>query len=155
MAYLDAIAPGSSVSIEPATWRDLNDLRRLEKVCFPKDAWPLLDLIGLLTWPNLIRLKAVNAGIMIGFVACDLRPADNLAWIATIGVLPEHRRRGIGRALLLAVEQQLTLPRVRLNVRVSNQAAIHLYLELGYQRAGVWSGYYQDGEDALVMEKQL
>lgn len=155
MTYTDAIAPGSSVSIEPATWRDLNDLRRLEKVCFPKDAWPLLDLIGLLTWPNVIRLKAVNAGAMVGFVACDLRPADNLAWIATIGVLPEHRRQGIGRALLVAAEQQLTLPRVRLNVRVSNHAAIQLYLELGYQRAGVWSRYYHDGEDALVMEKQL
>ena len=53
--------PGSSVVIEPATWRDLNALRHLEKVCFPLDAWPLWDLVGVLTLPNVVRLKAMVA----------------------------------------------------------------------------------------------
>ena len=47
------------------------------------------------------------------------------------------------------------MPRVRLNVRISNLAAIQLYQTSGYQRAGIWPNYYQDAEDALIMEKAL
>ena len=140
--------------IEGATWRDLNALRHLERACFPHDAWPLWDLIGVLTLPNVVRLKAVEDDQMVGFIAADVRPSQHLAWIATIGVLPERRRRGIGKALLLACEERLEVATIHLNVRASNQAAIRLYQDFGYQRVGVWPDYYQDGEDALVMEKQ-
>jgi ribosomal protein S18 acetylase RimI-like enzyme len=147
--------PGSSVVIEPATWRDLNALRHLEKVCFPLDAWPLWDMIGVLTLPNVVRLKAMVAGEMVGFIAGDIRASDRLAWIATVGVLPEHRGRGIGGALLRACEERLKMPRVRLNVRVSNRPAVHLYQRMGYRQVSIWPGYYQDGEDALILEKSL
>jgi ribosomal-protein-alanine N-acetyltransferase len=155
MQPVETIAPGSAFSIEPATWRDLNSLRHLEKVCFPKDAWPLWDLVGVLTFPNILRLRAVTDGQMVGFIACDLQPSEGVAWVATIGVLPEYRGRGIGRALLEACEKRLDLPRVRLSVRISNQVAIQLYQTSGYQRSGLWPVYYQDGEDALIMEKTL
>jgi ribosomal protein S18 acetylase RimI-like enzyme len=146
--------PGSPVLIEPAGWRDLNAVRHLEQVCFPQDAWPLWDVLGVLTFPNVVRLKATDRGKLVGFIAGDLRPHENLAWIATIGVLPEYRRRGIGAALLQACEERLTLPRIRLMVRISNQEAIQLYRRTGYIQAGVWPHYYQDGEDAYILEKQ-
>jgi ribosomal-protein-alanine N-acetyltransferase len=148
-----SVVPGSRASIETATWRDLNALWHLEKVCFPQDAWPLWDLIGVLTLPNVVRLKAVQDSTMVGFIAGDLRPTQNLAWIATLGVLPEYRGQGIGKALLRTCEERLHVPRINLNVRASNQAAIQLYLNCGYQKAGFWPVYYQDGEDALLMEK--
>ena len=94
----------SDPSCELAT--DLNEvLRQLESVCFPKDAWPLLDMLGVLTLPNVVRLKAVVGEQMVGFIAGDIRRVENVAWIATIGVLPEYRRRGIGTALLQACER--------------------------------------------------
>jgi ribosomal protein S18 acetylase RimI-like enzyme len=144
-----------TVSIEQATWRDLNALRQVERVCFPMDAWPIWDLLGVLTLPNVVRLKAVVDECMVGFIAGDIRPREDLAWIATVGVVPEYRRRGIGTALLQACEAALTVGRVRLSVRVSNRAAIALYERFNYQRVGRWADYYQDGEDALVMEKIL
>ncbi len=147
--------PGSLAIIQPATWRDLNSLRHLERLCFPKDAWPLLDLVGVLTLPNVVRLKAEVDDLMVGFIAGDIRSSQHLAWIATIGVLPDYRGRGIGRMLLEACEAQIQEPCVRLCVRASNQTAIQLYLNSSYQKAGVWPDYYQDGEDALVMEKKL
>jgi len=147
--------PGSQPLIELATWRDMNSVRRLEKACFPKDAWPLLDLIGVLTLPNVVRLKAVRDGEVVGFIAGDIRPAKRLAWIATLAILPGFRGLGIARALLSACESQLKVPRVRLNVRASNRTAIKLYLNAGYQHVGIWPAYYTDREDALVMEKGL
>ncbi len=148
-------ASGSQFTIELATWHDLNALRRVEKVCFPKDAWPLFDLIGILTFPNIIRLKAISDGQMVGFVAADIKRAERLAWIATIGVLPEYRGRGIGAELLRACEEKLDVPVIRLVVRKSNDTAIRLYERFGYAMLGTWRRYYSDGEDGTVMEKRL
>jgi ribosomal-protein-alanine N-acetyltransferase len=150
-----AVTSGSQVIVEPATWRDLNSLRELERACFPLDAWPLWDLIGVLTLPNVIRLKAMVDGKFVGFVAGDVRPSEKMAWIATIGVLPEFQRRGIGTTLLLAAEARLGVQRVRLCVRVTNLNAINLYEQQGYKKVSTWPNYYGNGEDAQVMEKLL
>jgi len=147
--------PELPFEILPATWRDLGALRRLERECFPVDAWPLLDLIGVLSFSNVLRLKAVRDDQMVGFVAGDKRPAQNLAWIATIGVLPDYQRQGIASALLDACENRLNVARVRLSVRVGNNPAIRLYESRGYQPVGKWASYYQDGSDAIILEKSL
>lgn len=148
-------SPGSQTSVEihAATLMDLTALSRLERACFGRDAWPLLDLIAVLTFSDVIRLKAVEAGEMIGFAAGDPRPADGFSWIATIGVIPPYRRRGIGRQLLRACEARLSTARLRLSVRASNEAAIHLYRTEGYRQIDVWPHYYKDDESAILMEK--
>lgn len=141
--------------LKPAHWHDLNEVRRLEKICFPKDAWPVWDVIGVLTFPNVVRVKAVENGQIIGFAAADIRPSQQTAWIATIGVLPQYRHRGVGSALLDFCEAEAGMPAMRLNVRTSNHEAIQLYRNRGYQQIGRWPGYYSDREDAIVMEKRL
>jgi ribosomal-protein-alanine N-acetyltransferase len=143
------------MEIIPASLLDLNALRKLENDSFDKDAWSLFDLIAVLTFPEVVRLKAVVDGRMVGFVAGDPRPRDGWGWIATIAVDSSYRRRGIGRALLHACEARLGVPRSRLTVRISNQAAISMYEKDGYVTTDIWSGYYNDGEDGMVMEKIL
>ena len=142
-----------AMEILSATIRDLNALRKLERICFEKDSWPLFDLIAVLTFPDVVRLKAVENDQMVGFVAGDPRPSQGFSWIATIAVLPDYRRKGIGRSLLHACEVQLKTPRLKLSVRASNQAAITLYEQEGYRTMDMWKAYYTDGENAIVMEK--
>jgi ribosomal-protein-alanine N-acetyltransferase len=143
----------TNITIEPATLHDLGPLRRLEQICFPKDAWPLLDLISVLSFRGVVRLKAVDDRQMVGFIAGDVRRTEGVAWIATVGVLPDYRGRGIGGMLLQACEAQVPVNRIRLCVRPTNDEAIRLYEKLGYSKVGEWTKYYQDGEAALVMEK--
>lgn len=142
------------MEITAASIRDLNALNKFEHVCFGKDAWPILDLIAVLTFPDVVRLKAVEDGHMIGFAAGDMQNPDGLAWIATIGIDPQYRRRGIGRELLRACEARLKGGRIRLSVRASNDVAIRLYEQEGYRRIDIWRAYYNDGESAIVMEKE-
>ncbi len=141
------------MEILPSTLRDLGQLRRIEQACFPKDAWPLLDLMAVLTFPEVVRLKAMVDGHMVGFIAGDPRRTEGMAWIATLGVLPEYRRQGIARALLVECENRLHASRMRLCVRMDNSGAIRLYENEGYDRVSTWPKYYNDGSDALVMEK--
>jgi len=137
----------------PATWHDLGELRAVEHECFGDDAWPLWDLVGVLTFPGVVRLKAVVAEKMIGFIAGDVRPREGLGWITTIGVLTAFRRQGIANAMLAKCEEMMGMAVVRLCVRRSNLGAQKLYQKAGYLPAGVWERYYSDREDALVLQK--
>jgi ribosomal-protein-alanine N-acetyltransferase len=147
--------PDNKIKIVPATIRDLTSLHALEKKCFQVDAWPLLDLFGVLTFPQIIRLKAVDGDTMVGFIAVDLRRGQKTAWIATLAIDPAYRRIGLGSRLLEICESKVTLPKIRLCVRQSNQPAITLYLKYGYQQIDIWKSYYKGGDNALVFEKIL
>ncbi len=148
----------------PAGWRDLGPVRRIEQECFGDDAWPLLDILAVLTLPGVVRLKAVfpangsppeGAEVVAGFVAGEIKGAERTGWINTIGVSQAYRRQGIALAMLRACEQQLGTGRVRLCVRQSNLGALLLYWNTGYHQVDVWKRYYQGGEDALVLEKTI
>ena len=143
------------MEIIKASILDLNALRKLEQESFGKDAWPLFDLIAVLTFSEVIRLKAMENDQMVGFVAGDPHPREGWGWIATIAVDSHYRRRGMGRALLHACEAKLGVPRSRLTVRLSNDAAISMYEKDGYRKTDIWKAYYSDGEDGILMEKEL
>jgi ribosomal-protein-alanine N-acetyltransferase len=102
-----------------------------------------------------VRLKATVNGRMAGFIASDLRRGEELAWIVTLGTLPEFRRMGIARGLLRACEKRLSVKTIRLSVRRTNQPAIDLYISEGYTQVDVWGSYYADGEDALILQKKI
>jgi ribosomal protein S18 acetylase RimI-like enzyme len=141
--------------IEDASWRDFNELRQLENECFPLDAWPFWDVLGILTLPAVIHLKAVADEKMAGFVAGDIRKHEDTGWIATLAVTPAFRRNGIATALISTCEIQMNVKKVKLCVRRSNVSAINLYQKLGYHTSGVWEKYYVGGEDGLILEKVL
>jgi ribosomal protein S18 acetylase RimI-like enzyme len=130
-------------------------LQRLEQICFEKDAWPMLDLLTVLTFPATVRFKAVVGETMAGFISGDQRPRQQVGWITTIAVLPEYRQKGIAKALLIACEQEMGLPLVKLCVRRTNIPAQNLYQGMGYQHVDTWKRYYADSEDAWVYEKKI
>ena len=75
-------------------------------------------------------------GTPAGFVLCLKQ--DELAIIDLIAVGPEHQRRGLGRALMLAAIARYAGPRRRMRVgtQESNGASVKLYHSLGFAQAG-------------------
>jgi ribosomal protein S18 acetylase RimI-like enzyme len=142
------------LDIAQATLRDLRPVLRLERLCFGPDAWPLLDVMGALVWPGSVRLKAVEDGRLIGLAIAEPAWTSGISMIATIGVDPMFRRRGVGSHLLERCEALLPGERIRLTVRADNQPAIRLYESFGYAYSGRLSNYYRDGQPGLVMEKK-
>ena len=57
------------MDILPASLLDLNPLLQIERACFTDDRWPLLDLMAVLTFSKVVRLKAHADGRMVGCVA--------------------------------------------------------------------------------------
>jgi ribosomal protein S18 acetylase RimI-like enzyme len=153
----NAVVIGDSFTVSDAGLFDLPAVRRLEQACFPKDAYDLFTLIGLALTPNIMRLKAVADNRLVGYLAAEVRHGERVGWIVTVGVLPEYQGRGIGRALLSSAERALLSSVVysKLTVRRSNARAIALYDRCGYRWVSTIRGYYHDGEDGLIMEKNL
>jgi ribosomal-protein-alanine N-acetyltransferase len=141
--------------VAPATWRDLRAVWELEKLCFPDDSWPWIDILASLTFPDTVRFKALIGETPVGFIVGDRRRSEGLGWIATLGVHPRHRRKGIGARLLGCCEIDLGMPRVRLTLRPSNLGARRLYERAGYQQIDLWHRYYRNSEDGVVMEKVM
>ena len=97
------------------------------------------------------------ANQMAGFV-CVLVGEDGAAHITTIGVAPEHRRRGLAEQLLSHLEHSLKAKKVGaivLEVRISNTAAQNLYRLSGFSVVQRISNYYNNGEDGFLMMKSL
>lgn len=140
-----------------ATIRDTRRIRRLEKRIFPKDAYPLIEIFLLLISPVTHNTVILSYGEeeLAGFLSVSKPLLDRPVWIITIGVAPEHQHRGLGTFLMQYAEHQFSPGRIRLTVRAGNHPAISLYEKLGYHLLRRQRGYYFDGEDGLIMEKDL
>lgn len=77
------------------------------------------------------------------------------AHVTTVAVHPDHRRMGLGKRLvreLLEHAQKVGIRCATLEVRRSNQAALSLYRQFGFEEVAIRRGYYPDNaEDAVVM----
>jgi ribosomal protein S18 acetylase RimI-like enzyme len=81
--------------------------------------------------------------------AVDQVQGDRHPHIFLIYVIPEHRRRGIGTALMRYVEHWAIAKgdrQIGLQVFQSNQSAINLYNQLGYQTKSFWMVKSLDSE---------
>lgn len=77
--------------------------------------------------------------------------------IDSIEVELSHRNRQIGSKLmgrLIAIAIENRVVNITLEVRVSNEVAIHLYKKFGFREVALRKYYYGD-EDAILMEKQV
>lgn len=78
--------------------------------------------------------------------------------VVSVGVLDEHRGKGLGKALMLEGINGVIGRRgdeIYLEVRVSNESAIKMYEKLGFAIKSRLRSYYRDGEDAYLMALEL
>ncbi len=144
-----------AVQISNASFKDIWQLYNHEKLCFNKlDRWPLIELVGSLTLPGMVRLKMTCGDHMIGFFGGSRHLMEGKGAITTISIDPAWQGKGLGARLLAAGEAALGTRVFILSTRRSNLPAIHLYEKAGYKQTQVWEKYYF-GEDALVFEKAL
>ncbi|MEV6928612.1 GNAT family N-acetyltransferase [Dactylosporangium sp. NPDC051485] len=91
--------------------------------------------------PGQLLFNGVADGAVVGRIWLAL-PAEqhDQAWVYDVQVDPAHRRRGHGRALMLAAEEELKrrgVAKLGLNVFGHNPGARALYEELGYETMSV------------------
>src|SRR5947209_4424295 len=91
--------------VRPLTVAHLDECWRLDQRCFVDgEAYSRETFEYLLTSPDSVSYRAVTSdGIMVGFIVGIVEP-DATGHITTLGVAPEHRRRGVAQRMLHKVE---------------------------------------------------
>lgn len=93
---------------------------------------------------------------LIGFI--DYWITFETCQLNQIAILPEYRRKGYGGQLIKEMidhAEEAMCENIMLEVRVSNQTAQAMYEAFGFLCLQVRKGYYDNGEDAIVMVKPL
>lgn len=141
--------------IREARLDDLDELARLERVCFP-EPWSRRLIESELVAPSRINLVWTDDDHIAGYVL-SMQILDDLH-VNKIGASPQFRRRGVASELMSAVAA-IALDRgcelISLEVRESNTAARAFYESLAFTVEYVRRAYYPSGENALVMSRSI
>lgn len=78
---------------------------------------------------------AFDDGAPVGWVG-SLRTSSGAAWVSNLYVLPSHRGRGVGRALMRAMLRDDARRGIRHSVLTASSAGAKLYPGIGYKRVG-------------------
>lgn len=131
---------------------DCKAAARLEKEIFSLP-WSEQGFLDALAMPENIFLVAEEAGEIYGYIGMYVSLDEGE--ITNVAVAPEKRGSGVGGMLLkesLELAGKKEIAQVVLEVRVSNQPAIHLYEKYGFEHCGVRKGFYDfPKEDAYIM----
>lgn len=103
-------------------------------------------------------LCAVCDDVVCGYTIGAPVTGGGAAWVIRLGVLQSHRGRGIGRALMQALEERFAaagMGELSLSVHPNNRPARALYDSLGYMVTETICAYFGEGEDRLIMKKIL
>jgi ribosomal-protein-alanine N-acetyltransferase len=139
------------IEIRALTYADLPGVIAIERRAFPTP-WSLAMFVLELSKSSGVCLAAVHDGRLVGYLICSRY--DTVWHVMNVAVDIEHQHKGVASALLADLYERVgdAGARFTLEVRRSNQVAIHLYEREGFRAAGLRRRYYQDnGEDALVM----
>ena len=145
-----------SVQIVPMNADHMEELEKLEKICFSRP-WSRKMLAEELENQCAAFLVAQDSitGQVMGYAGL-LVMADE-GYITNVAVFPEYRRQGVAAKLISVFENFARgnkLAFLTLEVRPSNAAAIALYEGFGFREAGRRKNYYDlPKEDALILTK--
>ena len=109
----------------------------------------------------IVRVAVMKNGDVVGFVIVhrEAIATEHRAYIVTLDVAEQYRRRGLAQRLLRDAEERAVIGGVRwiaLHVFTGNESAIRFYERSGYERAEVRRRFYgKAGLDAFVYRKDL
>lgn len=120
------------------------------------DKWSIDQMLSAFESGRFFVIGAYQNQKLIGVICASI--AIDESDIELVYVDQDCRRQGVARSL---VENAFTALKekgvngVFLEVRESNLPAIKLYESTGFLKLSVRKNYYQDGENAVVMKKEL
>ena len=139
---------------------DMERILQIERASFGKDAYDRKLFAEYERKCGELFLLAEGDGTVDGYsIACMYeRKGDLVASLESIAVTPRARGRGAASSLLKSTIRRLKLQgvnRITLMVRRSNAVALQFYERRGFGAVRRAPGYYEDGEEGLVMRLTL
>lgn len=150
---------GSCYTISIGTSQDISDLLRVQKESYGNIQWQRNSLNHdfLFNQRSLYLVVRDESQKVMAFIGVWMKNKE--VHITNLCVSSDYQREGLATfliELIAKIAKEKGLEIYTLEVRVSNQNAIRLYKRREFAVVGERTGYYKDnGEDALLMERQL
>ncbi len=153
------------MAILDLTYGDLDDIIILQRESDFVDGWAKNILLKSLDDANYVGFGYFEHLKLVGYICfnCVYGSVD----LDMLLVHKDFRRKGIAKALIERMEKHILdnkwkllekgkdkLP-VFLEVRESNISAINLYSSFNYEKISLRKKYYMDGENAVIMKKEI
>lgn len=148
--------------IRQMTAEDVSAVAAIEQECFSRP-WSQAAFADAVNDANAIFLVAEvvqefeKTPVIAGYIGMYVSAPEGE--ITNVAVTEKFRSRGTGKKLVEAMKQwakEHGLERIVLEVRSSNEPALHVYQSAGFARLGVRKNFYQfPREDADIMEWTL
>ncbi len=138
--------------IEKMTCSHIEETARLERVCF-SSPWSEDGLKSEADNKFARFFVAFLDGKIAGYIGSHNVLGE--VYITNVAVFPEFRRKGVGRALIEFLVNEMKAENanfVTLEVRKSNMSAVSLYEKCGFEKVGERKNFYEKPtEDAILM----
>ena len=151
-------------SIRRANLADFPKILEIERASFGRHAYDRNLFADYLHRCGDLFLVAEQDGRVCGYVLTCIASRQSgvasgrRAELVSVAVAPESRGTGAAKALLDSTLRRLRrrgVARLSLTVRVANERARFLYTKYGFEKVRIVRGYYEDGQDGLLMAKYL
>ena len=141
---------------------DLDEVMEIEKASFPNRQIYSENYFKKLyqKYPEGF-IVAEEKGKIFGYAISQVKnqvPTERVGEIISLAIKPDFRQKGIGEKLsnfLINQFKEREVKKVFLHVRTKNRVAISFYKKLGFEILKKIKNYYQNGNDAYLMEKKL
>ena len=134
--------------------KNIDDILQIEELCYGAHHWSRESFLTELNNKISSYFCAIDEnGKCLGYTG--IWKIIDEAHVTNLSVHPDFQNQKIAHFLLLNSIKECYKEKIKyitLEVRVSNEKAIHLYEKFGFKSLGLRKKYYQDNnEDALIM----
>lgn len=148
-------------NIQVHAFESAADAEWAAKVMAASEPWVTLGIgyersLNLLSNASRERYLARVAGEPAGFLVISMQGAF-VGYVQLLGVAPEFRGRGVGKALIEYAERRIfrETPNVFICVSDFNQEAQGLYAKMGYQKVGELADFIIAGHAEILLRKTI
>lgn len=131
--------------------KDIPAVAAIEKAVFSRP-WTEDAFVQAIQQDTLF-IVALKGSTIIGY--CGMYCSFEEGEITNVAVMPKEQGHRVGRSMteyLLEQAKHKGITRIILEVRISNDKAIHLYESMGFRNCGVRKNFYEmPREDGMVM----
>lgn len=141
-------------SIQKMEHKNIDDILAIEELCYGKHHWSRDSFITELNNKISSYYCVLNSEKKcVGYIG--IWKIIDEAHVTNLSVHPDFQNKKLAHRLLLNAIDECYKEKIKyitLEVRVSNEKAIHLYEKFGFKSLGLRKNYYQDNnESALIM----
>ncbi|MDR0200461.1 MAG: ribosomal protein S18-alanine N-acetyltransferase [Streptococcaceae bacterium] len=158
--FLPVLTSKDGIDFEMAERSDIQDLLAIERDVYAGTVpWTYTHFVREIeNNPNAVFLVAKKSNHTVGFIGLRVMLYAKELHVTNLAVKTSMQQQGIGDSLLqqaVRVAANLNLGKITLETPRVTDGAQGFYRKEGFESTQILASYYDDGRDAVTMEKKL